>query len=111
MPSHDTDPNGRDPAGSSRSPRGRAGGQRSSAQAFPAPSFLDLLAALRRRWFSAVFLGLFAGGLVAGAVWLLLPQARQTASAKLHMPKLPEHLLFDHPEAEFDFVSFQQTQV
>lgn len=75
------------------------------------PGALCLLKALRRRWPASLALGLAAAGLVGGATYLLVPRAKYTAGATLHVATKPKRIIFDPQERETDFRTYQKTQV
>lgn len=71
-----------------------------------------LLQALRRRWRSALGLGLLAAAIGASAVWFLLPPT-YTARALLHVSVQPARGLFTAPEGQEgseEFLAHQRTQ-
>lgn len=74
------------------------------------PDAAALLKALRRRWALALSLGLAAGATAAASAWSLIPPAKYTARAILHVSTTPPKLVFDH-DHETDYRTFQQTQV
>jgi capsular exopolysaccharide synthesis family protein len=84
-----------------------------AALAAPTESMLSLnaiLSSFRRRWFSAVGLGLIAGALAAAAVWTLVP-VRYTAFAELRMKEVADKVLFDTAEKQAAFRTYKQTQM
>jgi capsular exopolysaccharide synthesis family protein len=58
------------------------------------PNARELLKALRRRWLSALLVGLTVAAGAGAAMWFLLPQPKQTARVQLYVPFMQPHLLF-----------------
>jgi capsular exopolysaccharide synthesis family protein len=59
---------------------------------------LAVLRGTLRRWRLAVTLGMLVAAAAGTAVWLFLPPAVPTASAKLHMPLKPMGAIGEHPD-------------
>ncbi len=57
------------------------------------PNALSLLKALRRRWLSALLVGLLVGTGAGCAVWFFLPPPKQIARTQLHAPLIPQGFL------------------
>jgi len=74
------------------------------------PDVGALLKALRRRWRAALLLGLTLGASAALTAWMVIPPAKYTARAILHVSTNPPKLVFDH-DSETDYRTYQQTQV
>src|SRR5262245_49315990 len=58
------------------------------------PNALELLKALRRRWLSALLVGLIVAAGAGAAMWFLLPEPKQIARVQLYVPAMQPHLLF-----------------
>jgi polysaccharide biosynthesis transport protein len=94
--------------------KGRAlslGGPKRPAILFSAPTVLGLLHAFRRRWFSALGLGLLTGAVFATASWFICPPPSFTARTLLHIASLQPVILGDTPESRVVFADYQKTQV
>src|SRR4051812_13703343 len=76
-----------------------------------APDALGLLKALRRRWRIAFSLGLLLAPVVGAAAWFLVPKAKYTARATLHVSTNPKYIIFDPKERLADYRTYQQTQM
>src|SRR3954447_12618221 len=75
------------------------------------PDMLGLLRALRRRWKMSLVLGLFLSAVVGAVTWYLVPQARYTARAMLHVSANPKYIIFDPKERLPEYGTYQRTQV
>lgn len=76
-----------------------------------APDALGLLHALRRRWKAALAAGL-AVAMVAGFVtYTIIPKAKYTSRATLHVSTNPKYIIFDPKERLADYRTYQRTQV
>jgi capsular exopolysaccharide synthesis family protein len=73
-----------------------------------APDFFTLLAALRRRWISAVLLGGTLAAIAAVSVWFLL-QPKHTAFAKLQVSSTPLSIIDNSNPSLSDFRTYMQT--
>jgi succinoglycan biosynthesis transport protein ExoP len=74
------------------------------------PGALCLLKALKRRWAPALGLGLLLAAVAGGAAYVLVPGAKYTASASLHVATKPKRIIFEPQERETDFRTYQKTQ-
>ncbi|MEX2286075.1 MAG: polysaccharide biosynthesis tyrosine autokinase [Planctomycetaceae bacterium] len=68
------------------------------------------LAAFRRRWFTALSLGLIVGIAAAAVVWFVVP-ARYTAFAELQVKEVAEKILFETADKQSAFRTYKQTQM
>jgi capsular exopolysaccharide synthesis family protein len=76
-----------------------------------APSALELLKALRRRWLLATTLGVL-GCVTAGLLaWFVLPPPPHTARAQLYVASDQPRVLFTTNESRSDAGAFRQTQI
>src|SRR5262245_16070543 len=62
------------------------------------PNFFALLKALRKRCWRAILLGLVVGLAVAVAIWLMVPAAKHSASAKLWLKEKNDGLFNPHKQ-------------
>jgi capsular exopolysaccharide synthesis family protein len=76
-----------------------------------APTVLDLLNCLRRRWLVALTLGLLLVPIVGAAVWFAMPPARFLARSLLHVDSRPPSIAFPNVEPRGEFSSYQRTQL
>jgi capsular exopolysaccharide synthesis family protein len=88
-------------------PPSAAGSPSTSASLDP----VAILRALKRRWVLASFLGLLSGALAAGATYAIIPSAKYTATASLHVSSIPPrfffHLVSEDPR---EFGTYRQSQ-
>lgn len=75
------------------------------------PDAIGLLKALRRRWWIALGLGLTASALAGAAAYYVVPPAKYTARATLHIATNPKYIIFDPKERLADYRTYQRTQV
>jgi capsular exopolysaccharide synthesis family protein len=68
-----------------------------------------LVQALKRRWLSALLVGLLAGVLAAAVTWWAMP-TEYTAVALVHVASQPPSGLFVKNDSREDFASYQRTQ-
>jgi succinoglycan biosynthesis transport protein ExoP len=90
----------------------RPADQRSPAAASPFGrelTAIGLLTSLRRRWVSALMVGIPAALLACAAVWELIP-ARYESSAVLKIQQFEQMLSFDTKERHADFLTYRDTQ-
>ncbi len=73
------------------------------------PDAVQLLLALRRRWFTALAAGVLGAAAAAAALWYLLP-TRQTVRALLQVHAAPPTNVFPSTEPRPDFATYQRTQ-
>ena len=76
-----------------------------------APDVLGLLKALRRRWRMGFGLGLSLAAVAWAAAWYLIPQAKYTARATLHVSANTKYIIFDPKERLTDYRTYQRSQV
>lgn len=76
------------------------------------PTAIDLARGLSRRWRSIAALGALASVLAAGTIWLMLPAARYTAQAMLHVSAIPPRWIqvTNTHDSLIDFQTYQRTQ-
>jgi capsular exopolysaccharide synthesis family protein len=74
------------------------------------PNALAILKALKRRWLPALCIGLLCGGVVGGATWLVVPPAKSTAQALLHVSMVQQDLVYKNADRQPDFATYQRTQ-
>src|SRR4051812_37016025 len=72
---------------------------------------LGLVRALRRRLFRATVFGLLVGALASLATWAIVPPAKYTATARLHVASAPPLFMYKTREATPDFPTFRQNQL
>jgi capsular exopolysaccharide synthesis family protein len=92
----------------------RAGGtaiQPVSPPLTTAPDPIGLLKALRRCWLRALLGGVLLAAVVAGATYHLVPAAKFTAKAMLHVSSIPPRIVLQVREAVPDFGAYQRTQL
>lgn len=92
----------------------KAGGLVDPAAGRPAAAQLDLpalLRALRRRWVTALFGGLFCAAVAAAVAWLVVPRSRYTTRALLHVSSVAPSIIFKTSEQRADFATYQRTQL
>lgn len=70
-----------------------------------------LLKALRRRWPLALCAGFLVGGVLAMATYFLVPPAKYTARAMLHVNSTQPRILLKVGENESDYMAYQRTQL
>jgi capsular exopolysaccharide synthesis family protein len=75
------------------------------------PDAIGLLKALRRRWWIAIGLGLIVAALAGAAAYHVVPPAKYTARATLHVATNPKYIIFDPKERLADYRTYQRTQV
>jgi succinoglycan biosynthesis transport protein ExoP len=75
------------------------------------PDAIGLLKGLRRRWKLALVLGFFLAAVAGAATWSLVPPAKYTARATLHVSTSPKYIIFDPKERLADYRTYQKTQV
>src|SRR5262245_39832473 len=75
------------------------------------PNFWSLLAAYRRRWKLATFLGLLVGAVAAVATWFLVDASSFTATAKLDIDAHKPKILFDTLGENTNFETYRQRQL
>jgi polysaccharide biosynthesis transport protein len=76
-----------------------------------APDAMGLLMALRRRWKLGLCLGFCLAAVAGVATWFVVPRAKYTASATLHVSTNPKYIIFDPKERLADYRTYQRTQV
>lgn len=76
-----------------------------------APDALGLLKSLRRRAGLALGLGLLAAAVVGAAAYVLVPPAKYTARAMLHVSSEQPRILAKTGEVHADFAAYQKTQL
>ena len=74
------------------------------------PDASGLLKALRRRLGLALSIGLLSAGIAGCAAYLLMPRAKYTAVATLHVSTNPKRIIFDPQERATDYRTYQKTQ-
>lgn len=72
---------------------------------------VQLLKALRRRWVLAVGLGLVGATVLATATYFLVPPAKYSARAMLHVNSTQPRILLKVNENATDYASYQRTQL
>ncbi len=73
--------------------------------------YRHLARAFFRRWIPASILGLVASLIVAAVTWNVVPAAKYTATARLHVASVPPTFLYKTREAATDYSMFRQTQL
>ena len=76
-----------------------------------APDALGLLHALRRRWRIALASGLAVAAVAGLVAYLIIPRAKYTSRATLHVSTNPKYIIFDPKERLADYRTYQRTQV
>ena len=74
------------------------------------PDAVGLLKALRRRLGLALGLGFLAAIVLGGTGYALIPRAKYTATASLHVATRPKRIIFDPQEGGTDYRTYQKTQ-
>jgi capsular exopolysaccharide synthesis family protein len=77
----------------------------------PAPTALDFLRALRRRWLLGLTLGFLCATAAAAAVWLLFPPGKYVVHTLLHVAANQPQIIFPTAESRADFASYRKTQM
>jgi capsular exopolysaccharide synthesis family protein len=75
------------------------------------PDLIALLKALRRRWPLALGAGLFCAAVAAGAAYCLVPPAKYTTRAILHVNSVPPRILLSVHELVPEYGAYQRTQL
>src|SRR5262245_32169108 len=58
-----------------------------------APDAIELLKALRRRWKLGLVMGLLIAAVAGIATWSIIPEAKYTARATLHVSTTPRYII------------------
>lgn len=69
-----------------------------------------VISSVRRRWFLALSLGLFAGGLAAGVAWFAIPDSF-VAFSEIRVLESPKKIIFQESDRGFKFTVFRQSQM
>ena len=75
------------------------------------PDVLSLFNALRRRWKSALGVGLVVALIASFSAYLIVPKPKFTSRATLHVSTNPKYIIFDPKERLADYRTYQRTQV
>jgi len=72
---------------------------------------VSLLKALRRRWLLALCLGLFGAALLGSITYVVVPPAKYTARAMLHVNSVQPRILLQVTETHTEYGAYQRTQL
>jgi capsular exopolysaccharide synthesis family protein len=72
---------------------------------------LALARAFRRRWLPATLLGIVLGTIAGAVTWKVVPAAKYTATARLHVASVAPMVMYKTREPAPEYATFRQTQL
>ena len=72
---------------------------------------LALARAFRRRWLPATLLGIVLGTIAGAVTWIVVPAAKYTATARLHVASVAPMVMYKTKEPAPEYATFRQTQL